>query len=297
MSEQVNLEQVIEDVAVELLRISATNLPTDVLNAMKDIKSRTKTDSSLLQITNIIDDAQLAKDESKPMCQDTGIVSFILKVGDDFPLKSKLKDILIAATRRATKEIPLRPNTVDLFLGNPGDNVGYRGHIPYFYLDMIPGDKLKITAMTKGGGSSNIAKLGMLKPGLGLDGALKFAIDAVAEAGPAGCPPYRVGIGIGAGEDMVMTIAKKALLRPIGKRHEDPKVAKLEVAVMEACNLLPIGPMGVGDGDTVIDVNINLAARHPASLPVGIVMSCWALRHGSAIISSDGTFEYKDYLE
>ena len=115
-------------------------------------------------------------------------------------------------------------------------------------------------------------------------------------AGPAGCPPYRIGIGIGGGEDICMNLAKKALLRPIGQRHEDERVAKLEDAVLEASNQLPIGPMGVGAGKTVIDVNINLASRHPASLPVGIVFSCWALRHASAIISADGTVEYLPYI-
>ncbi len=290
------LEKTIEDTAVELLRRSVTTLPRDVYQSLEKIKETTNYDGAVLQIQNILDDAELAKERSKPMCQDTGIVSFILKVGDDFPLKSKLKDILIAATRRATKEIPLRPNTVDFFEGNPGDNVGLRGHIPYFYIDLVPGDKLKITAMNKGGGSSNIAKLGMLKPGVGLEGALKFAVDAIADAGPAGCPPYRLGIGIGGGEDICMNLAKKALLRPIGERHPDERIARLEESVMEACNKLPIGPMGVGDGNTVIDANINLAARHPASLPVGIVISCWALRHSSAIIDPSGNVEYKEYF-
>lgn len=291
------LEQVIENTAVELLRISATHLPYDVFKALQEVKEKTDHEGATLQLDNILTDATIAKEKSKPMCQDTGIVSFVLKVGDDFPLKSKIKDILRAATRRATKEVPLRPNTVDLFDGNPGDNVGLRGHVPFFYIDMIPGSDLKITAMTKGGGSSNIAQLGMLKPGVGLEGALKFAVDVVADAGAAGCPPYRVGIGIGGGEDMCMNFAKKALLRPIGKRHEDERIAKLEEAVYEACNKLPIGPMGVGDGETVIDVNINLAARHPASLPVGIVISCWALRHGSAKIGADGSVEYVEYFE
>lgn len=297
MIETINLNQIIEDTAVELLRISATKLPLDVLEAMRKIKEDKISESALLQLDNIIDDVNLAREESKPMCQDTGIVAFKMQIGDDFPLKSQLKNILKAATARATKEIPLRPNTVDFFQGNPGNNVDVRGHIPYFYIDMIPGDKLKITATTKGGGSSNVGKLGMLKPGLGMEGALKFAIDTIAEAGPQGCPPYRVGIGIGGGEDIAMTLAKKAIFKPVGKRHSDPKVAELEVAVLEGANKLPIGPMGVGDGRTVIDVNIELASRHPASLPVGVVLSCWALRHGSAIISADGQVEYVDYIE
>ncbi|MHA2249449.1 MAG: fumarate hydratase [Candidatus Kariarchaeaceae archaeon] len=293
--EIMQFDKVIEDAGVELLRLSATKLPSDVFNSMEKIKRETTHEGAVYQITNIVKDAAIARDQSRPMCQDTGIVAWDLKIGDDFPLKSKLKDILKESVKRATNEVPLRPNTVDLLDGNPGNNIGPRGYLPYFYVDVVPGDKLKITAITKGGGSSNIAKLGMLKPGLGLKGALKFAIDAVAEAGPQGCPPYRLGIGIGGGEDICMTLAKKAILKPIGARHSDERIAKLEDAVFEAVNKLPIGPMGVGAGDTVIDVNINIAARHPASLPVGIVMSCCALRHASATISADGSVEYTEY--
>lgn len=296
MIETVNLTQIIEDVAVELLRISATTLPKDMLNVLESFKDQVTDESALLQLTNIVSDIKLAKQISKPMCQDTGIIAFNLKIGDEFPIKSELKNILKAATRRATKEVPLRPNTVDFFEGNPGDNVDIRGHLPYFYIDVVPGNDLKITATTKGGGSSNVAKLGMLRPGVGLEGALKFVIDTIAEAGPKGCPPYRVGIGIGGGEDIAMTLAKKAIFKPIGSRNKDDRVAKLEKAVLEAANKLPIGPMGVGSGKTVVDVNIELASRHPASLPVGVVLSCWALRHASAKISPDGDVEYVDYF-
>lgn len=291
-----DIKDIVSSTAVELLRLSATSLPRDVQQSMQKIKQDVLNhEGALLQISNILDDVGLARRNSAPMCQDTGIVSFILSVGDEFVLKSQLKEILRNATAQATKEIPLRPNTVDFFEGNPGTNLDPRGHIPYFYMDLVPGDKLKITTMTKGGGSSNIAKLGMLKPGLGLKGAMQFVIDALAEAGPAGCPPYRIGVGIGGGEDICMNLAKKALLRPLGERHPDNKVAKIEDSLMEACNALPIGPMGVGTGQTVMDVNINLASRHPASLPVGVVFSCWALRHASAIISNNGSVEFVEY--
>lgn len=285
------LEKIIEDTAVQLLRISATRLPVNVVNALEQIKETATGQSALLQLGNITTDIGIAREKSKPMCQDTGIISFKLEVGDEFPLKSKLKDILVNATRRATKEIPLRPNTVDFFEGNPKDNVDVRGHIPYFYIDLVPGDKLEILATTKGGGSSNVAALGMLKPGVGLEGALQFVIDTIIKAGPQGCPPYRVGIGIGGGEDICMTLAKKAIFKQIGERHPDPKVAKLELAVMDAANQLPIGAMGVSGSKTVMDVNIELASRHPASLPVGVVMSCWALRYGKAVIGSDGSVD------
>jgi len=289
------LKQIIIDSTVEILRRSATKLPKPVMDAMVEIKNTTNDEGALLQIQNIVDDAFLAMEESKPMCQDTGIISFTIEVGDHFPFKSELKDILKEATIQATTDIPLRPNVVDFFNGNSGNNIDSRGFLPYFYIDLIPGNDVKITAMTKGGGSSNVSKLGMLKPGLGLKGALQFVIETVAEAGPSGCPPYRVGVGIGGGEDICMTLAKKSLLKPIGYRNTDHKIAELEEALMKACNELPIGPMGVGAGKTVIDVNINLAGRHPASLPVGVVLSCWALRHSSVKITAEGDVEFTEY--
>ena len=286
-----DLSSRIENLVVELLRLSATKLPEDMYKVLATSKEKETDERATLQLSNIVEDATLAKNWKAPICQDTGIVLYDLKVGDEFPLKSQLKSLLIEATKRATKEVPLRPNAIDIFEGNTKNNVGLRGFVPYFYIDLVPGSDLEIEVINKGGGSSNIARLGMLKPGVGLKGVMKFVVDSVVEAGPQGCPPYRVGVGIGGGEDIAMILAKKALFRPIGQRHPDPRVAKLEETLLNAINEVKIGPMGVGAGVTAVDVNINLAARHPASLPVGVVFSCWALRYAKAIVHADGTYE------
>jgi fumarate hydratase subunit alpha len=240
------------------------------------------------QLGNILEDIDLARDGSKPMCQDTGIVAFMVKVGDDFPFRSRLKNILIDATRRATSDVPLRPNAVDMFKGNTRDNVGLNGYVPIIYIDMVPGGDLEIIAMPKGGGSTNIAAHRMLKPGLGWKGIKQFVIEALADAGSLGCPPYFVGVGIGGGEDLCMTLAKKALLKPFKTRNENPAVAGIEEELLEKVNQLGIGAMGLGEGPTALDLHIEMAARHPASLPVGVVISCWALRHARAVITGEG---------
>ena len=237
---------------------------------------------------NILEDIDLARYGSKPMCQDTGIVAFMVKVGDGFPLRSEVKAILIDATRRATEEVPLRPNAVDMFKGNTGDNVGLLGHVPIIYIDLVPGDDLEIIAMPKGGGSTNVAAQSMLKPGLGWRGIKQFIIEALAGAGSLGCPPYFIGVGIGGGEDLCMSLAKKALLKPFRSRNENPYVAEIEDELLEKVNQLGIGAMGLGEGPTALDLHIEMAARHPASLPVGVVVNCWALRHSRAVISGDG---------
>jgi fumarate hydratase subunit alpha len=287
----VEMEKIVEDAAVELLRIAATELPIEYVEVLKKGMEETEGAVGKSQLSNILENVDIARKNSKPMCQDTGIVAFMVKVGDDFPLRSKLKDILVGATRRATNDVPLRPNAVDMFKGNTRDNVGLNGHVPIIYFDLVPGDGLELIAMPKGGGSTNVAANRMLKPGLGMKGVKQFVVEAVANAGSLGCPPYFVGVGIGGGEDYCMILAKKALLKPFGVRSPDPKIAEIEAELLERVNELGIGAMGLGEGPTALDLHIEMSARHPASLPVGVVISCWALRHARATISKEGKVE------
>ncbi|KON30457.1 hypothetical protein AC482_03780 [miscellaneous Crenarchaeota group-15 archaeon DG-45] len=282
------LGKIVEDTAVELLRIAATELPTEYVEEMTRAMEETEGAVGRSQLGNILENVRMAREGSLPMCQDTGIVAFMVRLGDRFPLRSGLKEALVRATRRATEEVPLRPNAVDMFRGNTGDNVGLNGHVPILYIDLVPGDGLELVAMPKGGGSSNVAAHRMLKPGLGLRGVNGFVIEALADAGSLGCPPYFVGVGIGGGEDLCMELAKKALLRPFKVRNPDPRVAEMEEELLEKINELGIGAMGLGEGPTALDLHIELAARHPASLPVGVVIGCWALRHARATITSGG---------
>ena len=284
-----NLEKTVEDTAVELLRIAATELPVEYIEEMDRLMGETSGKVGKSQLKNILEDTEIARCSSKPMCQDTGIVAFMVKVGDKFPLRSNLKDILVEATKKATVQIPLRPNAVDMFKGNTGNNVGLDGYVPIIYWDLVPGDSLEIIAMPKGGGSTNVANHKMLKPGLGLKGVKQFVVEAVAKAGSLGCPPYFVGVGIGGGEDLCMKLAKVALLKNFKVRNNDPNVAAIEEELYEKLNQLGIGAMGLGEGPSVLDVHVEMAARHPASLPVGVVISCWALRHAKAVIGSDGS--------
>jgi fumarate hydratase subunit alpha len=285
---KMKLEKIVEDTAVELLRIAATELPVEYVEEIKEGLDRTDGSLGRAQLKNILEDIDLARKGSKPKCQDTGIIAFMVTVGDDFRFRSKLKEILVDATRRATEEVPLRPNAVDMFKGNTRDNIGLNGHVPIIYFDMVPGGDLEIIAMPKGGGSTNIAAHRMLKPGLGWRGIKRFVIEALANAGSLGCPPYFVGVGIGGGEDLCLTLAKKALLKPFKSRNENPAVAAIEDELLDKINQLGIGAMGLGEGPTALDIHIEMAARHPASLPVGVVISCWALRHSRAVITGEG---------
>ncbi len=287
-----DIAQVVEDTAARLLKIAATILPKEVKNTL--IKSEAETEGSLgkSQLHAINENVIIAETQSKPMCQDTGLVAFFVKIGDKFPIRSEVKTALIEATKKATSNVPLRPNAVDMFKGNTKNNVGLRGYVPWFYFDLVEGEKCEIIAMPKGGGSSNVGKMKMVPPGKGIKGVKEFVVEAVAAAGPLGCPPYTVGVGVGGGEDMCMNLGKKALLRPLYEYHEDEKIANLEKEMLQTLNKLEIGAMGLGEGPSVLDVHMEFAARHPASLPVGVVISCWALRHAGATIDKEGNVEY-----
>jgi len=286
-----SLVQKVEDTVVNLLRLAVTRLPKDVKDALKNAYEKEKEETAKTQLKAILDNIMLAEKTEKPMCQDTGVIIFYIKIGDEFKEIGKLPVILKNATIRATKEVPLRPNAVHpITQKNSGDNTGR--YIPYINWEVVQGDFLEITAFPKGGGSENMSRLGMLKPGEGVNGMKKFVVDTVLHAGGQPCPPVILGVGIGGGADIAMKLAKKALLRPITKRHEDPEIARLEQELLEAINDSGIGPMGLGGRTTALGVNIEYAYRHPASYPVGVVVQCWAARRATARIYSDGTVEY-----
>ncbi|MHA1953107.1 MAG: fumarate hydratase [Candidatus Heimdallarchaeaceae archaeon] len=287
-----DITQVIEDTAAQLLKIAATKLPTEVKETLVDSEEKTVGPLGKSQLQAINENVRIAELNSKPMCQDTGLVSFFVKIGDKFPMRSEVKTALIKATKKATSDVPLRPNAVDMFKGNTKNNVGLRGYVPWFYFDLVEGDSLEIIVLPKGGGSSNVGKMKMIPPGKGIKGVKEFVVEALAAAGPLACPPYTVGVGVGGGEDMCMNLAKKALLRPLFVYHEDEIVANLEKELLKTLNKLEIGAMGLGEGPSILDVHMEFAARHPASLPVGVVISCWALRHAGATIDKEGNVEW-----
>ncbi len=284
----------VEDVIVRLLSLAVTDLPKDVRQALQLALKKESNSTARNQLQAILENIKLAKEHSIPMCQDTGIQIFYITVGRDFPLLGELSEILTRAVRRATLEIPLRPNTVDPIHGkNPGDNTGHL--IPWINWKITKGTDLEITAFPKGGGSENVCQLGMLTPGKGIKGMKRFVIDSLLNAGAKPCPPTIIGIGIGGGADISMKLGKEALLRPVGERHKDPEIAKLELELLEAANTTGIGPMGLGGDTTVLDVHISIAMRHPASYPVGIAFQCWAARRATVKISKQGKIKFMSH--
>lgn len=269
-----------------LIAEAVINLPKDVEEALR--KAMESEDGiAKTQLEAVLKNVELARQQKKPMCQDTGTPTFFIRIGVDFPYRHVLKEAILEGVRKATKEVPLRPNAVDVLTGkNSGDNTGI--YIPIIHWEIVGGSDCIITAMPKGGGSENMSTLQMLKPGVGLKGVKKFVLEWMVEAAGNPCPPTVVGVGIGGGADVAMELAKKALLRKIGGRHEKQEIAKMEEELLEAINSTGIGAMGLGGKITVLDVHIEVAHRHPASLPVAIAVQCWANRRKSIRIDKEG---------
>ncbi len=276
----------LEEKVVEAIRLAVTRVTPETEGALKAAVDVEDKEGAKVQLNAILGNICIGKDESVPICQDTGTITLFVEVGADFPHIGEIREILIHAVRTATEQIPLRPNAIHpITHDNTGDNTGR--FIPSIHWDIVSGDELKIHVMPKGGGSENMSKLVMMTPGKGLKGVKEIVIEQVAAMGGKPCPPTVVGIGLGGGADMALELAKKALLRPVGVRHPEKEIADMESELLEKINRLGIGPMGIGGKTTVLDVKIEYAHRHPASFPVAVVPQCWANRQAMVVVSGD----------
>ncbi len=275
------------DGIVELYKKAATSLPPDVESVIIDSANKEEADSSSSNSLKIIgENIRMSRREMTPICQDTGIPIFFVQVPKGVSQR-EIKDIIYDATRKATDVIPLRPNAVDPVSGiNSGNNTGEG--FPVIYFDESENDTLRIDLILKGGGSENIGmtyKLPdkRLNAQRNLDGVRKCVIDAVFNAQGRACPPYIVGVGIGATKDQVALLSKKQLLRKINDRNISDDLAALESSLTEETNRLGIGPMGFGGVTTVLGVKAASNHRHPATYLVDVSFSCWASRRGTLL--------------
>ena len=286
-----NLEALIENVAVDLLKLAAVRLPEDVKEAIRRAYGKERSGIGKAQLKAILDNIEIAEQKGIPICQDTGLISFYMKAGSQFKVLDKVEETLRRAVKRATSEIPLRPNAVDPFTQkNTDDNTGM--HVPYIHWRIVSGDSLEVTAFPKGGGSENTSTLKMMEPSYGLKGLKEFVIESVIKADGMPCPPTIIGVGVGGGPNVAMELAELSLLQPVDKPNPNIAIARLEQELFEAVNRTGIGPMGLGGDSTALAVKIEYAHRHPASYPVAVAFQCWAARRATARIGSRGEVEY-----
>lgn len=276
-------QSLIEETVVRLLRDAECRLPPDVHAALRQALEIEKQEMPRSQLMAILSNVDRAAERSVPMCQDTGLpVFFVRGRCDHRTLESIRKGVA-----RATGEIPLRPNTVDpVSRENFGSNLGEQ--MPPTHLEPAEQDHLDIAVLPKGAGSENWSSLAMLNPAEGLEGVRRFVIDCVVRAGSRPCPPTVVGVGVGGTADLACVLAKKALLRRLGSRSEDPALADLESRLLSQLNSLGLGPMGLGGGTTCLGVLMEKAHCHTASLPVAVSLNCWAARRAFARVYPDG---------
>lgn len=288
--------ETLSNVALNLIKTAATVLPQDVKQALRKAHKQETNLTGKIQLEAILRNIELAEKQKAPICQDTGTIAFFVKAGSRVKDLDKVEATLGEVVRDATKQIPLRPNAVDPFTQeNSGNNLGRCA--PLVYWEIVPGNEVEIAVMLKGGGSENVSVLGMLNPGEGVKGLKRFVVDAVLRAGAQPCPPTVLGVAVGGSADVAVTLAKKALLRPLNEQNSDPGLAELERELLEAANSTGIGPMGLGGDVTVLGVHVDYAFRHPASFPVAVVFSCWCDRRASARITSEGRVAYLSYDE
>jgi fumarate hydratase subunit alpha len=282
---------IVENTAFNLIKQAVIYLPEDVTQALQKAYAEETNKTAKTQLRTILCNIALAEENQAPMCQDTGTIIFYIKAGVQTKNLHKIEKALLNATRKATKEIPLRPNAVNPFTQeNSGDNTGR--FTPHIHWEIVAGDSLELTVMPKGGGSENACAAKMLLPSEGINGLKKFVVDAVIKAGAQPCPPTILGVAVGGGADTALNLAKKALLKPLNEANPDAEIAKLEREILEAANMTGIGPMGLGGKTTVLGVHVDYAHRHPASFPAAVAFNCWAARRASAKITTDGTVEY-----
>jgi fumarate hydratase subunit alpha len=266
----------IAETVKELVVSANRNLPEDVTAALKKALSEESSPQGRQILADILENEEIARRERIPLCQDTGIAIFLVDMGSDVCVEGGgLLSAIAEGTEAGYREGMFRVSLADpLSRQNTGSNIP-----PVVHLREVPGDRVRIYFLPKGGGAENMSRLFMLSPAVGSDGVVEHIVETVSAAGGKACPPLIVGAGIGGGFDYAPVLAKRALLREVGKPNPDGDIARLEGECLERINALGIGPMGLGGRITSLAVHIETCPCHIASLPVAVNLQCHSARH------------------
>jgi fumarate hydratase subunit alpha len=267
----------------ELCRESACILGDDVISALRQAIEVEESQEGRDVINQILANAEIAKKEHVPLCQDCGTAIVFLEIGQDVHVaKGDLQQAIEEGVRHGYREGSLRKSIVDRPFSA---RINTRDNTPAIvHTEIVPGDKIKITVMNKGCGAENMSRLVMLNPGEGAKGVVEAVIHTVSDAGGNACPPMMVGLGIGANMEKAVFLAKKALLRPVYELNENPEIADLELEALGRINDLGIGPMGYGGRITALAVHAEVMPTHIGGLPVAINLQCHSARHKERIL-------------
>jgi fumarate hydratase subunit alpha len=278
----IDAEEITQTVS-RLFQEACYELPDDVLAALRQAREAEGSSVGREVLDRILENAELSVKEGIPLCQDTGTAVVFLELGQEAHIVGgDLYTAVNKGVRQAYDKGYLRKSMVRQPFSA---RVNTKDNTPaVIYTDIVPGDKLKITALPKGAGAENMTRLAMLTPSRGRQGIIDFVVNAVDEAGSNPCPPIIVGVGIGGTAERTVMLAKRALVRKVGEPSPDAEVAELEKALLQRINKLGIGPMGYGGRVTALAVHIEVFPAHIGSMPVAVNLQCHSARHKEAIL-------------
>ena len=258
-------------------------LGQDVLAALRSYREMETSPVGQEVLDQILENAEIARNEQMPLCQDCGLTVIFLELGQDLHITGgSLNEAIAEGVRQGYQGGFLRKSIVDQPFSrrvNTKDNTP-----PVIHTTIVPGDRLKVTVAPKGGGSENMSQLGMLKPADGRDGVIDFVVESVRRAGANPCPPIIVGVGVGGSAEKAMWLAKHSLLREVGQPSPDPEVGELEADILERVNRIGIGPQGFGGLTTALAVHMETFPCHIASMPVAVNIQCHSARHKEVLL-------------
>jgi fumarate hydratase subunit alpha len=277
------IEALVRDLCVK----AATELPGDVAVALLAASRRESSPLGCEVLGAILRNAELARKNRMPLCQDTGLTYVFLEVGQDLHIDGDIREAVTKGVSRGYTEGYLRKSVVrdPLFCReNTGDNTP-----PVIHTDVVPGSDLVVTVLPKGTGSENMSAVKMLTPSAGIAGVEDFVLQTVRHGAPNACPPLVVGVGVGGMMDTAALLAKEALLRPVGHSNPDSEIALMERRLLAVINNLGVGPGGFGGSTTALAVHIETYPTHIGALPVAVNLQCHAARRATGILrGSDG---------
>lgn len=271
---------IIEQAVLELISKAAYKLPRDYLEALEHAHYREVSEVGRSIIETLLENARYAEQQRIATCQDTGMAILHLEVGQEVLfVGGDLNEALTRGVRAAYQSLRKSVVRDPLLRENTGDNTP-----PIVHYEIVPGNKVRITALMKGFGAELMSALKMFPPSVGVGGVKRFVLETVEKAGPNACPPVIVGIGLGGSFEGVAYLAKKALMRPLGKPNPQPHLAQLERDLLEEINHLGIGPQGLGGKITALAVHIESYPTHIAALPVAVNLNCSAPRRAQVVL-------------
>jgi L(+)-tartrate dehydratase alpha subunit len=286
MSYSNNIEKM-TDLMSKFVSLVSYKLPDDVESKLAELRAEETNELAKIIYNTMDENQKLAFELKRPSCQDTGVLQFFIKCGENFPLMGHLNDILREATYKSTMETPLRHNSVETFDEyNTKKNIGTG--TPSIFWEIEPdSDQVEIYTYMAGGGCSLPGAATVLMPGEGYEGVVKFVLDRMTSYGINACPPLLVGVGVGTSVETAAMNSKMALMRSVDSNNSNANAAKLERLLEDGINAIGLGPQGLKGKKSVMGVNVVNTARHPSTIGVAVNVGCWSHRRGHIVFDKD----------